>query len=304
MTDHNYLPQIHAFVRDGIKVDGIDTSLYPHLVKHLMRNALGLRDGLIDSSSLSLIASMNQQYKLFFNGVMNATSSYQEWVFRTAPYFWAMPAQINGKYGLRPVVPLSGGGTVLTNVSPKLTLTTESIVEGSYNMVMESSRERQDFCCVMIYMGSITRNISETKTVEVRYQGKALQGPYETHDLTDFCVDQEHAIRAAMYILARRRYVTHTLSVTLKPQSVQLNPGDVVQANIQISGGTKNIYYYQVDSISEGPDGLVSLEMTHFPVSGGQSLIALAMTQEITDDGLPNRSTPQVGTHNDMFVWR
>ena len=308
---NNSLVQLHAFVRDGIYVEDVrsggatgPTSLYPNLVNYLMTNGIELDPDLIDVSSLALIANMNHKYKLFFNGSMQSTSSYQEWVFKTAPYFWASPAQINGKYGLAPVVPLSPDGSVKTSVSPIMQLGLDQIIEGSYNMVMESSKERQDFCCVMIYKGSITRSISETKTVEVRYKGAALNGPFETHDLTEFCIDEEHAIRAAMYILARRRYVTHTLNVTIRPQTIQLNPGDVIQADLEISGGTKNKYFYQVDSISEGPDGLVSLSLTHFPVNAqGQSLIALAITQELTNELTEGRSRSQ-NQSNDTFVWQ
>ena len=85
--------------------------------------------------------------------------------------------------------------------------------------------------------------------------------------MTEFCVVDDHAIRAAMYILARRRYVTHTLSVTVKQEPTQVNPNDIINLDIEIEGGTKNKYFYQVDSVSEGPDGLVSLALTHFPVN-------------------------------------
>ena len=309
----NYEPvQVHAFVRDGIAVTDVrnptaeaaPTNLYSNLVNRLMRKAIQLDDALIDNPSLALVANMNHKYNLWFNGVLETTTSFQEWIFRTSPYFWASPTQINGKYGLAPVVPLSADGTVKTDaVQPKLVMDLNQIIEGSYNMVMESSKERQDFCCVMVYKGSITRSISETKTVEVRFKEAALEGPYETHDITEFCIDIEHALRAAMYILARRRYVTHTLSVTLRAQTTQLNPGDIIQSDIEITGGTKNKYFYQVDSISEGPDGLVSLALTHFPVNDqNQSLIALAMTQELPEgEAQSGSSTPN--TLSDNFVW-
>ena len=311
--NNSQIPQLHAFVRDGMFAEDArstgaankSTSQFANLVNYLLFYTLKLDVDLIDKSGLALICNMNEKYEMFFNGVLNTTSSYQEWVFKTAPYFWASPAQVNGKYGLTPVVPVSADGTVKTGaVQPVLTIGLDSIIEGSYNMVMESSKERQDVCCVMIYKGSITNAISETKTVEVRFKGAALEGPFETHDITGFCVDINHAIRAAMYILSRRRYVTHTLSVTLRTQTIQLNPGDIIKSNIEIEGGTKNQYYYQVDSISEGPDGLVSLALTHFPVNDqGQSLIALAITQALPDSEQPEgSSTPN--SLSDFFVWQ
>lgn len=312
--DFSNMPaQIHAFLRDGMHITDVrqptlntrPSSVYPNLVYYLMRNAIKLDDDLIDLGSMDLIANMNLKYGLLFNGVLNTTVSFQEWVFKTSPYFWASSTQIDGKYGLASVVPISADGTVKTDaVQPVQTIGLDDIIEGSYNMTMESSKERQDFCCVMIYKGSITKSISETKSIEVRFKEAALEGPFETHDITEFCIDINHAIRAAMYILSRRRYVTHTLSVTLKAQALQLNPGDIVNCDIEIEGGTKNKYYYQVDSISEAPDGLVSLALTHFPVNDqGQSLIALAITQELPEgEQQSGSSTPN--SLSDNFVWR
>ena len=231
--DPGYIVQTHAFVNNGIFVDDIRNSStakassdrYPDLVNYLMRNALKLDSTLIDMPSLRLISNMNVKYKLLYNGVMQTTSSYQEWAFRTSPYFWSTPTQINGKYGLAPVVPLNSDGSVKTGaITPKVTFGTNDIIEGSYNMVMESSQERQDFCCVMVYKESTTKKVAQTRTVEVRYKGKAINGPFETHDLTEFCCDVNHAIRAAMYILARRRYVTHTLSVTVNNRAALIEP--------------------------------------------------------------------------------
>ena len=304
-----YIIQTHAFVRNGVYVDDVRNSstatgssnLYPNLVNYLMRNGLKLDASLVDVNSLKLIANMNNRYQLFYNGVMQTTTSFQEWAFRTSPYFWSTPTQINGKYGLAPVVPLNSDGSVkTTGITPRFTYGTNDIIQGSYNMVMESSQERQDFCCVMVYKESTTNKVAQTRTVEVRYKGKAINGPFETHDLTEFCCDVNHAVRAAMYILARRRYVTHTISVTVNNRAALLNPGDIVKLDIGISGGTTNRNFYQVDSISEGPDGLVSLAMTHFPVdSSNRSLIALAIAKTPGE----NLRSDQESSTGDLFTW-
>ena len=306
----NYIIQVHAFVNYGVYVDDVrndstavaSSNRYPDLVNYLMRNALKLDPTLIDMASLRLISNMNVKYKLHYNGVMQTTTSYQEWAFRTSPYFWSTPTQINGKYGLAPVVPLHSDGRVITEpIEPRFTFGVNDIIQGSYNMVMESSQERQDFCCVMVYRESSTLKVAQTRTIEVRYKGKALSGPYETHDMTEFCCDVNHACRAAMYILARRRYVTHTVSVTVNNRAALLNPGDVVRLDLRITGGTQNTNFYQVDSISEGPDGLVSLAMTHFPVDAeNRSLIANAIAQvpkaEVRSDAEPSTG--------DLFTWQ
>ena len=152
-------------VRDTLP-DGDPTSMYANLVNYLLLNSIKIDEELIDRESMALIANMNHRYRMFYNGVLQTTTNFQEWIFKTAPYFWASPSQHNGKYGLTPVVPLNPDGSVkVDGIVPKQTLSFEHIVEGSYNMVMESSKEREDFCCLMNYKTSKTGKVAKTMTV-------------------------------------------------------------------------------------------------------------------------------------------
>jgi hypothetical protein len=223
---------------------------------------------------------MNQQYSLFFNGILQTTTSFSEWLTRTAPYFLLTPRQVDGKYGLWPVVPLDGNYRLKrTATTPDLVITADDIVEGSYNRQYISAKDRQPVCLVMVYRDQPTGSPGQTVTVEVRYPGTALSGPFEQHDMVEFCCRAEHAVYAARYILAKRRYVTHTCSLTLNRAGKQVKPGDIVRIDLALDTtdgkGIDDSIFYQVESVAEGQQGLVRLELTHFPVdSSGVSLVA------------------------------
>ena len=51
---------------------------------------------------------------------MQLTSSFSEFVTRTAPYFLMTPRQVDGKYGLSPVVPVDSDEQILSGVGQHL----------------------------------------------------------------------------------------------------------------------------------------------------------------------------------------
>ena len=91
---------------------------------------------------------------------------------------------------------------------PELVITSDDIVQGSYSRSYISAKDRQPVCLVMVYRDQPEQSVGQTVTVEVRYPGTALSGPFEQHDLTEHCCRAEQAVYAARYILAKRRYTT------------------------------------------------------------------------------------------------
>lgn len=282
----DYFIQSHVFVEQGAQVSRLleggtgASKYYPDLVNHLMRSSKVLRDEQIDIDSLLTSSKMNEQYSLFFNGILQTTNSLAEWMTRTAPYFLLTPRQVDGKYGLWPVVPLDGDYKLKqTATTPDLVITEDDIIQDSYKRRYISAKDRKPVCLVMVYRDQPTGSPGQTVTVEVRYPGTALSGPFEQHDMVEFCCKAEHAVYAARYILAKRRYVTHNCSLTLNRAGKQVKPGDIVRidlgGNTTDGEGISDSTFYQVESVSEGQQGLVRLDMTHFPVdSNGVSVVA------------------------------
>ena len=275
----DYFLQAHIFVENGIAVQRLTlggtgpSNYYGDLVNHLMRKSQILQPSQIDVNSLKTVNRMADVYKMYFNGVLQTTNSLAEWMTRTAPYFLCTPRQVDGKYGLWPVCPLNGSNQLSRGKTvPVLTVGVNDITAGSYKREYITPGDRRPVCLVMVYRDQPTGNVGQTVTVEVRYPGTALSGPWESHDLTEFCCRSEQAIYAARYILAKRRYTTHTVSFEMSRRAAQLKPGDVIKVSLSGINTTEGecitgSVFYQIDSLAEGQAGSVAIEATHYPTA-------------------------------------
>ena len=291
----DYFLQIHAFIRQGAQVkkllsgDAVASSnLFPDLVRYLMELAGMLNTAQIDLDALRPSALFTAKYGLWFNGILNVSVNFREWLGRVSPYFLCYPRQIDGKYGVYPALPVSSDGTLdVGQINPVMTFTVDDITAGSYQRNYLEAALRKPFCAVMVYRDQPENGIGTIKTTEVRYTGQALSGPFEQHDMSEFCVSRDHAVMAARYILAMRRWVTHTVTFATGPQAAQLAPGMVIAVDLTQTTsagiGAAERILYQVDSLQEDPDGQISVTAVHFPLdSGGRSQIALDLTSGAT----------------------
>jgi hypothetical protein len=272
----DYFIQSHIFVEEGVDVERLtwggtgSSPFYGDLVNYLFEQSKILQDDQIDRDSLILANRVTEKYKMYFNGVLQTTNSLAEWMTRTAPYFLMTPRQVDGKYGLWPVCPVDGNNELSrTQTVPVMTVTRDDIVQGSYSRTYISPKDRRPVCLVMVYRDQPETSVGQTVTVEVRYPGTALSGPFESHDLTEFCCRAEQAVYAARYILSKRRYTTHTVSFTMARRAAQLKPGDVIKVDLAFETtdgqGITDAIFYQIESLSEGQAGSVNIEATHFP---------------------------------------
>jgi hypothetical protein len=134
----------------------------------------------------------------------------------------------------------------------------------------------------MIWRQQLESDIGIIRTAEVRYSGTAETGPYESHDLSTFCTNEDHAVKVGAYILAKRLYTTHTIRFAARPQehNTLITAGDIIRVRLERDNTTYansvHDYLYQVERITKTLAGDVSYEATHFPIDDqGRSLIAL-----------------------------
>ena len=296
--------QAHIFVRQGVECERLMPSYFPgaaatgpsHFYGDLIAYLLGkmnlLKNDQIDYDSLRVACTVHQRYKCYFNGVMQLTSSFSEFVTRTAPYFLMTPRQVDGKYGLSPVVPVDSDGKfsqASVNTYLKMTITADEIVAGSYSRNYFPGRDRSDICLVMVYKDQPIAQPGQTVTVEVRYRGTALQGPFEQHDLTDFCCHPNQALLSARYLLAKRRFTTHSCSLSMGRRGAQLVPGDVIGVDLALNttegSGITDLIYYQVDLVTEGQSGQVDLQLVHFPTKTASDGTVVSVIAEEIEQG-------------------
>jgi hypothetical protein len=100
--------------------------------------------------------------------------------------------------------------------------------------------------------------------------------------MSAFCTVENHAVKAGAYILARRKYITHTLRFSCRPGvfNTLLEPGDIVRVTLtRAASGTASVdhdFLYELNRVTKTLRGDLTLELTHFPVdSQGRSLVAV-----------------------------
>jgi hypothetical protein len=286
-TGQDYWVQTHMFIEQGVETQRLVPSkfsdaepegpshFYSDLINYLLGKARMIKADQIDVESLRSACYLHDHYKIFYNGALQLTTSFSEWLTRTAPYFLMTPRQVNGKYGIWPVVPINQATYEFSRepIESYLTMaiTADEIVQGSYSRQYFPAKDRKDICLVMVYKDQPPGLPGQTVTIEVRYRGTALQGPFEQHDLTEFCCHPNQAMMSARYLLARRRYTSHSVQMTMGRRGAQLTPGDVVSVELAVDttngDGINDLFYYQVETITEGQGGQVTLELIHFPTA-------------------------------------
>jgi hypothetical protein len=283
-----YKQQVRCFVRNGIQVDRVlggngSSSSFPDLAYYLLRSVSKVATQLIDLPSFQGAQTFNSKYELYFNGVLANSVNLRDYLARVAPLFLLRFIQINGKFAFKPVLPINTDSTINTGtVTPTATFDDTNIVIGSFQKDYIDINQRKPFCALMTWRAQSESVYGTPKTNEVRYAGTAIDGPFEQYDLEEFCTTESHATLIGKYILASRKLTTHVISFQTTALVGDLAPTDVIQVTwdyaASVAAGQSTTTLYQVDSVSEGADGVFRIEATHFPTtSSGASQVAIDM---------------------------
>ena len=326
--------QIHVFVREGLRVQRLldnyevdHSDLFPDLALYLLEARLG-PSALIDYELLEESARFCDRQGLRFNGVLATPTNVRDFLNRIAPLQLLTVVQREGAIGLRPAVPVNGAGEIYVGPSlPRCLFDEETIVEGSFRMDYVPVAQRQPFVVEVLWRQQPEGNVGLIRATRVAYVDTPDDAPVEQYDLSEFCTDHVHAVKVAAAVLARRRHVTHTLSITTIPGSYagSLVPGDVVEValartssferrvGVQLQGRLEeprdHRFLYQVNSVSTDRQGNVGLELTHWPVDeSGASLVALDVANvdpgavSSNPIGLPQPVDPGDPLFSEQFV--
>lgn len=284
-----YNRQVHLFIRGGLRVTRLHDSVvgpsdnFADLARWLLQNTARVPAAIIDTTALTAAAAFLEANGFTCNCYIKESTNYSDLIAKWAPYFLLCESNSNGKRGLRPVLPVTAAGAIDTgSIDPSYLFTEAMIVPGSVQIDYLSYADRQPFVAQVIWRQQIESGIGIIRTAEVRYTGTAASGPYETHDLSEFCTSETHAVKVGAYILAKRSYTTHTIRFSARPEAHNqiLTPGDIVRVELQrlatnYAPTTLN-NLYQIERITETLAGDVTYEATHFPVDGSnRSLVAL-----------------------------
>lgn len=291
--------QVHLFIRGGMWVTRYeDNVLGPSdsladLAKWLMINSSRLSADLVDDDALETADLFLRANGYTCNCELKESRNYEDLIADWSKYFLLAPSNNAGKRGLRPLLPITAAGLIdTTPIVPVYGFTENTIIPGSFEISYVSLADRLPFVAQMTWRQQLEDDFGIIRTIDVRFQNTAGAGPYESHDLSEFCTSEKHAAQAGAYIVAKRVYTTHTAKFTAKPgdHSTLISPGDIVRVRLQRNASTFEFgyhdYLYQVERITNTLAGDVTYELTHFPVDDlGRSLIALAVS-ETTGSGI------------------
>ena len=299
--------QVHAFIRSGMPVQRLFDNVFGpsdnfcDLAKWAWENTRRIPVDLIDIPTLTTSAAFLERYALRCNGEFKDSTNVPDFIAQWGRYFLLRETNIDGKKGLRPVLPSTSSGELITGpITPVYTFTDDVILPRSFEANWTPLADRLPFAAqVMWRQHPDGHDVDTVRTAEVRFAGQALNGPYESHDLSLVCTSELHAVRGGAYIVSRRMRSTHSARLTAKPQihNQLLNQGDVVRVRVrrqtQATPVSYHDYLYQVERISKTLAGDVSYELMHLPVDAeGRSLITRdVLAVQPTGIILPNNRT-------------
>ena len=281
--------QVHCFIRDGMEVPRLiegsvgSSNNFADLYQWALVNCSRLPSAMIDTASLAAAATFLSANGLTCDINIADSSNLEDFATNLAPYFLLTQTRIAGRRGLRPLLPVNANGTINTGaIDWEFLFNEDYILPGSFELSYIPLSDRKPFVVQSIWRQQLTDDFGIIRTSEVRYEFEAADGPYEQHDLSQFCTRENHAVKVAAYIRARRKWVTHTARWVSRAQAFNtlLVPGDICRVRLErnVAGMTPGVhdFLYQVDRITQTSEGDVQIEATHLPIDEqGRSLVAL-----------------------------
>ena len=294
--------QIHLFIRNGIETTRLLDNTYgssnnlADLYLWLLNNDGLTSDVQIDRESLTAAARFMDVNGLFWNGVLEQPSSIGDLMSKVGPYYMVRETKINGRYGLRPLLPVTLSGAIDTGpLQPKWVFNNEAIVDGSYSFQGVGPEARRPYRALVAWRQQGGAGLDRMiRTTSVAYDDTPDTAPTEEHDLTQSVTTEIHAVRAMRFGQAKRRYITHTASVIVKPgyHNSSLGEGELIALQLDRTdletGMTDQLReWYWITSANLSRDGQLTLALEQCPVdSHRRSLVALDVAAVTAHGGI------------------
>jgi hypothetical protein len=281
----------NVFIMNGLEVIRILDNTYGSsnnivdLVLWAREQTRKIPSFLNDNPSLLLAAKFIQVNGLFCNGEFNQSDSLLNFLANILQYFLLRLTKINGKFSLRPLLPVNRDGSINTDsIRPDFCFDERTIVPGSYTETWSDASTSIPPILSMMWKQQASEDhfpLVRSTLVGTRSQAIGnLEIPPEQHDLSEFCTSENHMAKVGAYLWNKRVLCNKTATVRLVPgsHSGRIIEGDIVQIKrqIQLSNGDNFLdnNVWEVVSISEDE----TLTLSLFPVdSRWRSLLALAV---------------------------
>jgi hypothetical protein len=288
-----YSDQVRCFVRNGIQVYNVLTGAtassdnFADLAYYLLTQCGKASPASIDIESFRKAAAFTAANGLTFNGVIASLSNVREYLQAVAPFFLLRFTTIDGKYALAPALPIDANGAfVVDAVTPVASFDKTVILEGSYSRTYVAAAERRERIVLVPWRNQSTADYSVVNTAEIRYKDEPNATVYESFDASGFCTSFSHAALVGRYFQVKRRRSVHSIVFSVSAdKAVGLKSRDVITVSLDSETTLGSVapaaLPYQVESISDAPNGVTTIEASYFPLDGdGKSLFLLDMLGE------------------------
>lgn len=294
-ADDTWNKQVHVFVREGMQVTRIIDSVvgssnnFVDLVLYLIAQTSRVPSTLIDSAAMLTAAQFTNTNGLLFNGIVQESTNLEEWLYNTSSGFLLRFCDRAGKKILKPRLPINEDFTIKTTaITAEYKFTENDLLANGFEIDYVPLEQRLPVCILVLWRQQPDDDIGIIRTTEVRFTGEALNGPYEQYDLSEYCASENHAVKIGTYYAARRKFITHSLRLQVRPGAFNstLELGDIVRVQLaretDVTDYAIHDYYYEVDRISKAISGVVTLDLTHFPIDEqNRSLVALKVAEAV-----------------------
>lgn len=294
-ADDTWDKQVHAFVREGMQVERIIDSVtgssnnVVDLALYLIRQSSRFPEDMLDLTAMLAAAQFTDTNGFFYNGEFRDSTNLEDWLQQISRNFLLRVSDKNGKKGFRPLLPTNVDHTIKTTaIDWVFAFTEEHLLPDGFQIEYIPLSERKPICAQILWRQQPDNDIGLIRTSEVRFTGEATNGPFEQYDLSQFCTSEDHAVKVGTYIIAKRKYITHTLRIKVKPDAYNstLELGDIVRVQLRRETDALTTsfhdYLYEVERINKSISGIVELDLIHFPIdTEGRSLIARQVAQAV-----------------------
>ncbi|MGA1579013.1 MAG: hypothetical protein ACO39S_12650, partial [Steroidobacteraceae bacterium] len=285
--------EVQIFIREGRTVTRLADSVsgpssnFADLFKLAMEVGAKLPADMIDTARLQTAALFLDANELYCDVNLKEVQSIDDFIASNAPYFLLRETRVNGKRGLRPLLPIDGSYAIRTDPIPwEFEFNEEFIIPGSLQVEYTPLEQRKPKLMLGMWRQQPDDTFGVTRTAEVGYAVDRSSNNVEQHDLSTFCTHELHAVRALAYKRARQKWSTHTISWACRPEVYNriLEEGDIVRVTFQRNASdgstTTHDYLYELDQIEKTSTGEIVFQATHFPIDAeGRSLVALTVVQ-------------------------
>ena len=249
------LDQIRVWLKEGISVEHLHpddgsvsepSNLFTDLIYYLLTNRVGGvgqalgssqdAESLVDKTGLAETSRFLRTNKLLFNGALADPVNIRGYISEMAPAFLCDFILADGKFSLKPAVPVNSSGEISDGaVEIKQLFTSGNILEDSFKLDYINVDERRKFKAVIRYREESQNKLPIEQTTTVRHAGGDGTEAIETFDLTGFCTTRKHAQLVGKYYLSLRERVKHTCSFQTTPYGLDLAPGDFIRVTTESS---------------------------------------------------------------------